>query len=47
VEGRIALEEILKRFPDWEVDLTAARLDSSPVNRGWATLPARAVRAGP
>jgi len=28
------------------VDMTAARLDSSPVNRGWATLPARAVRAG-
>ena len=46
VEGRIALEEILKRFPDWEVDLSEARLDSSPVNRGWATLPARAVRAG-
>ena len=22
LEGRIALEEILKRFPDWDVDLT-------------------------
>jgi cytochrome P450 len=46
VEGRIALEEVLKRFPDWEVDLMTARLDSSPVNRGWASLPAYAPRAG-
>jgi cytochrome P450 len=38
LEGRIALEEILSRFPDWEVDLGAARLDSAVV-RGWATLP--------
>ena len=25
LEGRIALEEILKRFPEWEVDLANAR----------------------
>jgi cytochrome P450 len=38
LEGRIALDEILDRFPDWEVDLGSAALDSSAV-RGWATLP--------
>jgi cytochrome P450 len=38
LEARIAIEEILKRFPDWEVDMDNAKLDSSQV-RGWATLP--------
>jgi cytochrome P450 len=38
LEGRIALDEVLNRFPDWEVDLEQAELDSSVV-RGWKTLP--------
>ena len=38
LEGRIALEEVLRRFPDWEVDTDGARLDPAVV-RGWATLP--------
>jgi cytochrome P450 len=38
LEGRVALEEVLRRFPAWDVDLEAARLDSTAV-RGWATLP--------
>jgi cytochrome P450 len=38
LEGRIALDEVLERFPQWEVDVAGARLDSSAV-RGWATLP--------
>jgi cytochrome P450 len=38
LEGRIAIDEILQRFPEWEVDLDHAKLDSSQV-RGWATLP--------
>ena len=38
LEGRIALDEVLDRFPQWEVDVAGARLDSSAV-RGWATLP--------
>ncbi|CAO5165202.1 Cytochrome P450 [Frankia sp. AiPs1] len=38
LEARIAVEEILKRFPDWEPDMEKAKLDSSQV-RGWATLP--------
>ena len=38
LEGRIALDEVLTRFPDWEVDLANADLDSSQV-RGWNRLP--------
>ena len=40
VEGRVALDELLKRFPDWEVDLDNAKLSSSSTTRGWDTLPA-------
>ncbi|MEV0358224.1 cytochrome P450 [Nocardia sp. NPDC050697] len=39
LEGRIALEEILKRFPEWEVDSAAARLSPTSTVRGWETLP--------
>jgi cytochrome P450 len=38
LEGRIALDELLARFPEWEVDLEHAELDSSLV-RGWKSLP--------
>ena len=34
----IAIEEILSRFPEWEVDMGEAKLDNSQV-RGWASLP--------
>jgi len=40
LEGRIALDELLTRFPDWEVDLDAARLSPTSTVRGWETLPA-------
>jgi len=40
LEGRIALEEILKRFPEWEVDLSKARLSPTSTVRGWETMPA-------
>jgi len=40
VEGRVALEELLKRFPDWTVDIDSAELSSSSTTRGWDTLPA-------
>jgi hypothetical protein len=36
----VALEEILKRFPEWEVDLASAKLASTSTVRGWETLPA-------
>lgn len=38
-EGRIVLDEILNRFPDWEVDLDRARLASASTVRGWESLP--------
>jgi cytochrome P450 len=40
VEGRIALEEILKRFPEWEVDITNASLSPTSTIRGWDSMPA-------
>jgi cytochrome P450 len=39
LEGRVALEEILKRFPEWEVDADNARLSPTSTVRGWDTLP--------
>jgi cytochrome P450 len=39
LEGRIALDEVLKRFPDWEVDFDRASLASTSTVRGWETLP--------
>jgi len=39
LEGRVALEEILKRFPEWEVDRDNARLASTSTVRGWETMP--------
>lgn len=41
IEGRIALNEIMNRFPDWEVDLDAAVFSSASVVRGWDSMPAR------
>ena len=38
LEGRVALDEVLNRFPDWEVDWTRAELDISHI-RGWKSLP--------
>jgi cytochrome P450 len=40
LEGRIALEEILKRFPEWEVDLSRAALSPTSTVRGWDAMPA-------
>jgi cytochrome P450 len=39
LEGCVALEEILKRFPEWEVDNAAAKLSPTSTVRGWDTLP--------
>ena len=39
LEGRVALEEVLKRFPEWTVDMSKARLSSTSTVRGWETLP--------
>ena len=40
LEGRVALEEILARFPEWDVDLDNARLSPTSTVRGWETMPA-------
>jgi cytochrome P450 len=40
LEGRVALDEVLQRFPEWEVDLDGARMSSTSTVRGWETLPA-------
>ncbi|WP_280463425.1 cytochrome P450 [Nocardia carnea] len=40
LEGRVALEEILKRFPEWEVDLSQAKLSPTSTVRGWESMPA-------
>jgi cytochrome P450 len=40
LEGRIALEELLKRFPEWDVDLENASLSPTSTVRGWDTMPA-------
>lgn len=39
LEGRIALEEILKRFPEWEVDWPNAVPSETAAVRGWAAMP--------
>jgi cytochrome P450 len=39
VEGRVVLDEVLNRFPQWNVDLANARLSSTSTVRGWETLP--------
>jgi cytochrome P450 len=41
MEGRVALEEVLTRFPTWEVDLDRAHLSPTSTVRGWETLPVR------
>lgn len=39
LEGRVVLQEVLERFPDWEVDDDNARLTGGFLTRGWETLP--------
>jgi cytochrome P450 len=41
LEGRVALDEVLTRFPEWEVDYGAAQRARTSTVRGWETLPVR------
>src|SRR5580704_1689435 len=41
LEGRIALDEVLRRFPEWEVDYGKAQRAHASTVRGWETLPVR------
>jgi cytochrome P450 len=39
LEGRIALDEFVKRFPDWEVDYDGIELAPTSTVRGWQHMP--------
>ncbi|MFI0355004.1 cytochrome P450 [Actinomadura sp. 9N407] len=39
LEGRVALEEILRRFPRWDVEWDGAKLAQTTTVRGWESLP--------
>jgi cytochrome P450 len=39
LEGRVVMEEVLKRFPDWDVDLENAKFMYHTDNRGYSSLP--------
>jgi cytochrome P450 len=39
LEGRVALDEVLKRFPDWEVDADHIQLSPTSTVRGWDSMP--------
>ena len=39
LEGRVALDEVLKRFPTWEVDTDNAVQARTSTVRGWESLP--------
>jgi len=39
LEGRVALDEVLDRFPDWEVDHEHLQLAPTSTVRGWDALP--------
>ena len=39
MQARVALEEVIKRWPDWEVDYANARKAHTSSVRGWAKLP--------
>ncbi|AKK25497.1 cytochrome P450 [Mycobacterium sp. EPa45] len=39
LEGRVAMEEILKRYPEWELDMDNAVLSATSTVRGWDAMP--------
>ena len=39
LQGRVALEEVLKRFPESSVDANGAVLQATSITRGYETLP--------
>jgi len=39
LEGRVALDEILNRFPDWEIDYDNAAMAPTSTVRGWQSMP--------
>ncbi|HKY16144.1 MAG TPA: cytochrome P450 [Microthrixaceae bacterium] len=45
LEGRVALEEILRRWPEWDVDVDRGQMAHTASVRGWGYLPIRPSRA--
>ena len=43
LEARVALDEVLNRFPDWEVDWERAEQAHTSTVRGWSKLPVKIV----
>jgi cytochrome P450 len=41
LEARVALDEVLSRWPDWEIDHAKAAMAHTSTVRGWKSLPAR------
>jgi cytochrome P450 len=39
LEGRVALDELLSRFPEWDVELEHAQLSATSTVRGWESMP--------
>jgi cytochrome P450 len=39
LEGRVAIDEVLNRFPEWSVDWNGAVQAHTPTVRGWEKLP--------
>ncbi len=39
LEGKVALDELLNRFPEWDIDLADAALAPTTTVRGWERLP--------
>ncbi|PRC55330.1 cytochrome P450, partial [Mycobacterium sp. ITM-2017-0098] len=38
LEGRVALDELLNRWPEWDIDYETARLAPTSTVRGWEHL---------
>jgi cytochrome P450 len=41
LETRIVFEEVLSRWPEWDIDTDNAKFEVSPTLRSWETLPVR------
>ena len=39
LEGRVALDELLNRWPEWDVDYSGIELSPTSTVRGWEQMP--------
>jgi cytochrome P450 len=44
LEGRVALEEVLRRWTEWDVDIDRGHMAHTASVRGWGSLPVRPTR---